>query len=447
MTLANLNGRITALRNQLDALRPLNPEQERRIMDKFRLDWNYHSNHLEGNQLTYGETKALLLFNITAQGKPLKDHLEIKGHNEAILWIEEVVRQQRPLTENFIRELHKLLLVAPYQVDAITPDGQPTKRRIQVGQYKSAPNHVKTVTGEIFRFATPEETPALMHDLLEGYRTELNDPARNGWLLAATFHYKFIRIHPFDDGNGRMARILMNFILLGHGFPPVVIKTGEKSGYFQALQQADAGNLEAFIVYIGEQLEYSLDLMLRGAKGADIEEDDDLDKQIALLKASLKDAAAEEVRLKKSEKVVGETYAKSIEPLFKAFEAKMSKFDELFAERELTLEVNGRHSAAPLGNSDALFWEQFFSVDPAIRSVAVDYRWRGFKKLGTKTFNASVELTVQFEEFVYNIISERSNLLTVSKLYHQVLSPEEIKQVVDQLARHVLSLIQQRVKQ
>ncbi|MBD0256814.1 MAG: Fic family protein, partial [Cytophagales bacterium] len=151
MTLADLNGRITALRNQLDALRPLNPEQERRIMDKFRLDWNYHSNHLEGNQLTYGETKALLLFNITAQGKPLKDHLEIKGHNEAILWIEEVVRQQRPLTENFLRELHKLLLGTPYQVDAITPDGQPTQRWVQVGQYKSTPNHVKTVTGEIFR--------------------------------------------------------------------------------------------------------------------------------------------------------------------------------------------------------------------------------------------------------------------------------------------------------
>ncbi|HEX8530008.1 MAG TPA: Fic family protein, partial [Cytophagales bacterium] len=235
MTLADLNGRITALRSQLDAFRPLNPEQERRIMDKFRLDWNYHSNHLEGNQLTFGETKALLLFNITAQGKPLKDHLEIKGHNEAILWIEEVVRQQRPLTENFIRELHKLLPGTSYQVDAITPDGQPTQRWIQVGQYKSAPNHVKTVTGEIFRFATPEETPALMHDLLEWYRNELNDPDHNGWVLAATFHYKFIRIHPFDDGNGRLARILMNFILLGHGFPPVVIKTGEKSAYFRAL--------------------------------------------------------------------------------------------------------------------------------------------------------------------------------------------------------------------
>lgn len=72
-------------------------------MQKFRLDWNFHSNNLEGNSLTYGETKALLLFGITAQGKPLKDHLEIEGHNEAIEWVIERVTGEYPLTENFIR--------------------------------------------------------------------------------------------------------------------------------------------------------------------------------------------------------------------------------------------------------------------------------------------------------------------------------------------------------
>jgi Fic family protein len=447
MALTDLNARIMALRSQLDALRPLNPEQERRIMDKFRLDWNYHSNHLEGNQLTHGETKALLLFNITAQGKPLKDHLEIKGHNEAILWIEEVVRQQRPLTENFIRELHKLLLGTPYQVDAITPDGQPTQRWIQVGQYKSAPNHVKTVTGEIYRFATPEETPALMHDLLEGYRAELNDPDQNGWVLAATFHYRFIRIHPFDDGNGRLARILMNFILLGHGFPPVVIKTGEKSAYFRALQQADAGNLEAFAMYIGEQLAYSLDLMLRGAQGADIEDDDDLDKQIALLKASLQANADNEVRLGKSKEVVQETYAKSVEPLFRALEAKLSKFDELFTARYAEYKVNSHRPLSADAGFAKVFSEHVFKEDADINFLAAVYQWRIFKMMGTNIFGVSVEVTVHFEEFVYRIRLDRNESSLLSKLYHQVLSPEEIKGVVDQVARHVLSLIQQRVKE
>jgi len=220
------------LKSDLDTLRPISKEDELRIMQKFRLDWNYHSNHIEGNSLTYGETKALILFGITAQGKPLKDHFEMSGHDEAVKWILDIIKEERPLTENFIRELHKLILKEPYEVDAITPDGNPTKKRIEIGQYKSIPNHVKTKTGEIFRFASPEETPALMKDLLEWHRIETSKESFNPVLIASEFHYKFIRIHPFDDGNGRTARILMNFILLQNGFPPVIIKTDDKINYF-----------------------------------------------------------------------------------------------------------------------------------------------------------------------------------------------------------------------
>ena len=94
--------KATTLKKELDNLRPISKEDELRIMQKFKLDWNYHSNNLEGNSLTYGETKALILFGLTAQGKPFRDHLEVTGHNEAIDWIVEVVKQERPLTENFI---------------------------------------------------------------------------------------------------------------------------------------------------------------------------------------------------------------------------------------------------------------------------------------------------------------------------------------------------------
>lgn len=110
------------LKNELDQLHPIPKEREEIIMQKFRLDWNYHSNNLEGNSLTFGETKALILFGITAQGKPLKDHFEITGHDKAIKWVMDVVKGEYPLNENFIRELHTLLLKEPYEVDAITPD-------------------------------------------------------------------------------------------------------------------------------------------------------------------------------------------------------------------------------------------------------------------------------------------------------------------------------------
>ena len=270
------------LKSALDALRPIDKEREAIIMQKFRLDWNYHSNHLEGNSLTYGETKALILFGITAQGKPLKDTLEITGHNEAINWVIDLVKGERPLTENFIRELHTLLIKEPYEVDAITPDGKPTKKLIKVGSYKTTANHVKTKTGEIFYFATPEETPAKMFDLLNWYSQKAKEENANPILVSAEFHYRFIRIHPFDDGNGRTARIIMNFILMQFGFPPVIIKTDDKANYFAALQMADAGNIEPFINYIAKNLVRSLEIMISGAKGESIEEEDISMKIVAL---------------------------------------------------------------------------------------------------------------------------------------------------------------------
>lgn len=277
------------LKQELDNLRPIDNEKETIIMQKFRLDWNYHSNHLEGNSLTYGETKALILFNITAQGKPLKDHFEITGHNEAINWVIDLVNGKRPLTENFIRELHTLLLKESYEVDAITPDGKPTKKRVKVGSYKTTENHVKTKTGEIFRFATPEETPAKMTDLMNWFNEKRNDKNVNPILLAAEFHYRFIRIHPFDDGNGRTARILMNFILMQFGYPPAIIKTEDKANYFAVLQFADAGEIKPFINYIAKNLNHSLEIMIAGAKGKNIEAIDDVELQIKKLEKKLLD--------------------------------------------------------------------------------------------------------------------------------------------------------------
>jgi Fic family protein len=268
--------KVITLHQELEALRPISDLQERRIMQKFRLDWNYHSNHLEGNTLTFGETKALILFGLTAQGKPFQDHIEMSGHDEAVKWIEEVVKQERPLNEAFIRELHTLILKEASEKKSQTLDGQIITRRIEVGKYKTQPNHVLTKTGEMFYFASPEETPAKMNDLMNWYSEQRQNRDTIPVLLAAEFHYRFIRIHPFDDGNGRTARLLMNFILMSYSYPPVIIKTTDKTQYFNVLQLADAGNIEPFINYIAENLSVSLEIMIKGAKGENIEKEDDL---------------------------------------------------------------------------------------------------------------------------------------------------------------------------
>ncbi len=258
--------KVEQLKAELDSLRPLDGEAEARIMQKFRLDWNYHSNNIEGNSLTYGETKALILFGITAQGKPLRDHFEITGHNDAINWILDLVKGDSELTEVFIRGLHTLVLKESSYKEALTPDGKPTRRLIEVGKYKTQPNHVITSTGETFYFATPEETPAKMQELVEWFREEKQKAYLNPILLSALFHYKFIRIHPFDDGNGRVARILMNFILMQFGYPPVIIKTEDKENYYRVLTLADANQMEPFIEYIGTNLRDSLVEMLSFAR-------------------------------------------------------------------------------------------------------------------------------------------------------------------------------------
>ena len=283
MELRSVITRVDELKAQVDALRPIDAEQEARVMQMFRLDWNYHSNAIEGNTLTLGETRAFLLHGITAKGKPFRDYLDIKGHNEAIAYLEDMVRGQELLTEAAIRELHRILLVEPYEVDAVTSAGWPTRRRIAIGQYKTAPNHVRTSTSEIHYYALLEETPAMMGDLMAWFRRETECGELHPLVLAATFHYRFVAIHPFDDGNGRMARLLMNLVLMQRGFVPVVIKLESRADYLLALEKADVGELEDFVVLVGEELIRSLELYLRAARHESLEEPGEFAQRVVRL--------------------------------------------------------------------------------------------------------------------------------------------------------------------
>lgn len=287
MDLALLIQHTDTLKAEIDALRPIDAEQEARVMQMLRIDWNYHSNAIEGNTLTLGETRAFLLHGVTAKGKPFRDYLDVKGHNEAIAYLEQMVRGQEPLTEVVIRELHRILLVESYEVNAVTPDGRPTRRRIAIGQYKTAPNHVRTTTGEFHYYASPEETPAQMGDLMAWYRREIEIGALHPLLLAATFHYRFVAIHPFDDGNGRMARLLMNLLLMQHGYVPIVIRLESRGDYLLALETADAGDLSDFVALIGEALLRSLALYLKAARHEGLEEPGAFEQQVLRLREQL----------------------------------------------------------------------------------------------------------------------------------------------------------------
>ncbi len=426
--------KANALKRELDKYRPLTPEMENRNMRKFRLDWNYHSSKIEGNTLTYGETKALILFGHTAQAKPLKDHLEMSGHDEAIKYIEEVIKQKRPLTEILIRELHKLILKEPYKVEAITPDGKSTKKRMLIGQYKTSPNHVKTATGEIFYFATPEETPAKMEVLLQWYNAEINKKDMDIILLATEFHYRFIRIHPFDDGNGRVARLLMNFILMQKAYPPVIIKTEDKANYYNALQQADAGNIEYFFNYICEREIDSLELMLSGARGEEIEDEDDLDKKLQLLKGRLGRKTTEKVQTPRSPDVIKDTILNSVSPLIIALEARLKDFDSFFKSRNVTILFDEKKFAGKdfiqilnKRTHDYLFNDQ--NKLKGIKAIIFKCTFSGLRSVTKNTSLSGISLVVSFYDFVYEISGSGINK-PINKLYHENLNKEDIKQII-----------------
>jgi len=265
---------IETLFKEWQSLQPVKEELRQRLDQKFMLEFNYNSNHIEGNTLTYGQTELLLLFGRVVGEAKMKDLEEMKAHNVCLkMTIAEAGEKDRPLTESFIRILHQTMLREDYTVYRQLPGGVNTSYVVHAGCYKTRPNSVITPTGERFEYASPEETPALMTDLIQWYNQAEADGKLTPVELAALFHYRYIRIHPFEDGNGRIARLLMNYILLRHGYPMIVIRSKNKKTYLEALGKADKNvgpvpsdganatleQAQDFVNYITKQVEKTLE--------------------------------------------------------------------------------------------------------------------------------------------------------------------------------------------
>ncbi|MDE3258792.1 MAG: Fic family protein [Gemmatimonadota bacterium] len=321
--MSNVIDQIDRLKAELDALRPLPSDVLGRVEQKLRIESNYHSNAIEGNSLTLGETRSLILHGLTAHGKPMRDHLDIEGHDEAVKAMEDAVNRDESLNEVFIRNLHEVLLKKPYEIDAITLDGQPSKRQITIGRYKTQPNNVRTSTGEIYYFTAPDQVKPAMSDLIDWYRRAEYD-GEHPIFVAATFHYRFVRIHPFDDGNGRMARLLMNMILIKHGYTVAIIPIQERNRYISTLEKADKSeDLSEFIECIAEYCKNTLSLHLRAARGESVEDVEDIDKEIELFKRSIQTGNGELIRIRE--------YADSVlYPFFNYCNEKCEQFSGMF---------------------------------------------------------------------------------------------------------------------
>lgn len=221
-------------------LQPLSENDKNKLSRRFTVDFNYNSNHIEGNTLTYGQTEILLLFDKVIGEANLKDVQDMTASNVTLkIMKDEALVKGSPLTQNFIRALHHTLLREDYTVYKNLPGGMQTSYTIHAGKYKTRPNSVITRYGDRFEYASPEETPSLMTDLVDWYNQAESEGKLSPVELATLFHYRYIRIHPFEDGNGRIARLLVNYILTRHDYPMIVVRSRHKNVYLEALHQAD----------------------------------------------------------------------------------------------------------------------------------------------------------------------------------------------------------------
>jgi len=238
--------RIDEKLNQLQKLRPLPPEAILKLKEQFAIEMTYNSNAIEGNKLTLKETTLIISEGITIKGKSLKDHLEAKDHYEALNYLYKLVEQDKrfSFSEVLVRNLQHMVVKETETQNA--------------GAYR---NGNVIITGSTHKPPEAYDVPKMMHELITWIGENKNKlhPIE----LATIVHHKIVFIHPFWDGNGRTARLLMNLILMQKGYPLVMILKNDRKKYYQTLEKADKGDYIPFVRFVIQAVERSLNIYLK----------------------------------------------------------------------------------------------------------------------------------------------------------------------------------------
>lgn len=223
----NFFDEVDNLKKELDSKRPIPKETLKSLKESINLEWTYNSNGIEGNTLTLRETQVVLE-GITVGGKSIKEHLEAINHEQAILFLDELVKENEPITEWNIKNIHQLILKEIDNKNA----GKYRRENVTIkGATHIPPDYIKV--------------PELMEKLILNYKTWNN---YHPLIRAALLHGELVKIHPFIDGNGRTSRLLMNLELMNSGYNPIIIKKEDRLKYYEALDKAHiTGNYTDFV--------------------------------------------------------------------------------------------------------------------------------------------------------------------------------------------------------
>lgn len=234
---------IEGKKRTLDSFRPLPVDVLRRLEEEFSIEWTYNSNALEGNTLTLGETELVLKTGITIGNKTLKEHFEVINHHKALSILKAFVDKKTPLSTDMIKDLHRIILT---NIDDYN-GGCYRRTNVRImGAYHIPPRQ--------------EKVEALMEELVAFYHE--NHYSMHPVELAAAIHYQLVWIHPFVDGNGRTARLLMNLVLMEAGYPPAIILKIDRKRYLKVLNEANKGNYHSYSDFVARSVERSLALIL-----------------------------------------------------------------------------------------------------------------------------------------------------------------------------------------
>ena len=254
--------KLTDKKALLDQHRPLPDALIRNLEDWFRIELTFTSNAIEGNTLTRRETALVVEKGLTVGGKSLTEHLEATNHAKALDWVRaQVSRKPGKLIEKDILHIQEVILKGIDDENA--------------GHYRNVPVRI---SGSAVILPNPRKVPAMMAEFAAWLRTKNNLHLVE---FAAEAHYRLVTIHPFTDGNGRTARLLMNLILMMSGYPPAIIRKRDRLAYIGALEQAQlGGSKDDYYKLIAKAAERSLDIYLKAANG----ESSDAGDNSALLK-------------------------------------------------------------------------------------------------------------------------------------------------------------------
>jgi len=245
LKLSNIIAEIDSLKKQINKIRPIDRTQIRKLEEYYGINYTYDSNKIEGNTLTLQETALVVEKGMTIGGKTLREHLEAINHFEAIEYIKQIVKSREPLTEWIIKNIHGMILKG---ID----DRNAGKYR-EIGVRISGSTHIPP---EFFRL------PELMEKYIEYYN--FNKRKMHPVILAADMHRKIVDIHPFTDGNGRTARLIMNLILLQSGYTIANISGEMRSRieYYKCLEEVK-NEKDIFRIFIAIEVKKSLEEYLK----------------------------------------------------------------------------------------------------------------------------------------------------------------------------------------